>query len=105
MNSRFDVEEIECVLESPDFVTLCLNELVLKNVLTGLHVTKGDYLEESSTNCSLRFAAYKQFTWWVFESLGKNNRRVLPSCAIWKIRSTYPESDGKYTKYSDGNKD
>lgn len=105
LNSKFDAENMCCILESREFETLCLNESVLKNVLTGLHVSRGDYLEDVCTNRSLRYASYKQFIWWIFKSLGKGNRRVIPSCVIWKIRNTYPESDGQYTLYSDGHKD
>ena len=105
LNSKFDAENINCVVQSSEFATLCLDKTVLNNVLTGLHVSRGDFLEDNSTNRSLRFAAYKQFVWWIFKSLGKGNRRVIPSCVIWKIRNNYPESNGQYTLYSDGNKD
>ena len=105
LNSKFNNCDTDCITESPEFTTLCLNESVLKNVLTGLHISRGDYLEDQCSNHSLRYAAYKEFVWWIFESLGKGNRRVIPSCVIWKIRNTYPEHDGQYTLYSDGHKD
>ena len=105
LNSKFDAENMTCIIQSSEFETLCLNETVLKNVLTGLHVSRGDFLEDNTTNRSLRFAAYKQFVWWIFKNLGRGNRRVIPSCVIWKIRNKYPESNGQYTLCSDGNKD
>jgi len=105
LNSKFDDENIHCVTESTGFATLCTNKLVLANVLTGLHETKGDYLEKSWSNRSLRYAAYKQFIWWVFEYLGKGNRRVIPSCALWKIRGLYPEPNNDYVLYSEGKQD
>ena len=105
LNSKFDTESMNCIIQSSEFETLCLNKTVLKNVLTGLHVSRGDFLEDDITNRSLRFAAYKQFVWWIFKNLGRGNRRVIPSCVIWTIRNNYPESNGQYTLYSDGNKD
>lgn len=105
LNSKFDTDKIECVTELPEFATLCLTESVLKNVLVGLHVSRGDYLEEQYTNRSLRYASYKQFIWWIFKNLGKGNRRVIPSCVLWKIRNAFPELNGQYTLYSDGHKD
>ena len=54
---------------------------------------------------SLRYAAYRQFTWWIYTHLGKGNRRVIPSCVLWKIRHTFNEKDGVYVPYSDGHKD
>ena len=38
---------------------LCASEIVLKNVLTGLHETRGDHLEDNFCNRLLRDAAYK----------------------------------------------
>ena len=37
LNFAFDKETIDCIVNSNEFKTLCLNELVLKNVLTGFH--------------------------------------------------------------------
>ena len=37
-----------------------------------------------------RFMAYRQLTAWCWGWLGKNIRVVLPSCAVNKIRSSFP---------------
>ena len=106
LNSKFDAENyIGCITESKDFETLCNNKTVLENVLVGLHEKRGEYLEENTSNRSLRYAAYRQFIRWVFKRLGKGNRRVIPSCALWKIREHFPEPDEEYVEYSEGNKD
>ena len=36
-----------------------MSEIVLKNVLTGLHEIRGDHLEDSFSIQSFRYAAYK----------------------------------------------
>ena len=96
----------QCITMSEQFQTLCLNKIVLKNVLVGLHESKGDPLEKDEVkNRSLRYAAYKQFVWWIYQRLGKGNRRVLPSCVLWKVRKLFPEGNGQYTLYSEGEKD
>ena len=97
-------ESQKCITLSRQFKTLCLEKLVLKNVLVGLHETRGDPLEKDGklSNGSLRFAAYKQFIWWVFERLGKNNRRVIPSFVVWTIRKLYPEANGQYVRFNEG---
>ena len=105
LNSKFDRENMSCVIKSIEFETLCINKLVLENVLTGLHESRGDHMEKTWSNRSLRYAAYKQFIWWVFKSVGKGNRRVIPSCALWRIRKLYPEPNREYTLYSEGRRD
>ena len=54
---------------------------------------------------SLRFAAYKQFTWWIYKRLGKSNRPVIPSCVLRCIHSVYKERDGVNDKYQEGDRD
>ena len=82
-NSKFDCENMSCVIKSIEFETLCINKLVLENVLTGLHESRGDHMEKTWSNRYLRCSLQA----WVFKSLGKGNRRVIPSCALWRIRS------------------
>ena len=77
----------------------------MKNVLTGLRKTRVDPIEDNFSNRSLRYAAYKQFIWWVFKKLGKGSRRVIPWCFLWKIRELYPEADGNYVIYLERKQD
>lgn len=50
---------------------------------------------------SLRYAAYRQFTWWTHGYLGKKVRRVIPACAVTAIRTEFPDSNGVYTGFKD----
>lgn len=95
-------ENQNCITLCTEFKTLCLEKFVLQNVLVGLHKTRGDPLASELTNRSLRFAAYKQFIWWIFQKLGKGNRRVIPSCVVWNIRKLYPEANGQYVLFIEG---
>ena len=48
----------------------------------------------------LRFTAYRQFSAWShhYESLGKGNRVVIPSCVVGRIRGEFPaKKDDDYT--------
>ena len=45
---------------------------------------------------TLRLAAYRQFTLWAHGKLGRRVRRIIPSCVVHRIRSTYPEHSGIY---------
>ena len=105
--SEENFERNQCITMSKQFQTLCMEKLVLINVFVGLHEAKRDPFEKENKikNRSLRLAAYKQFVWWIYQSLGKGNRRVLPSCVLWKIRQHYPEANGQYVLFNEGEKD
>ena len=67
----------------------------------GLDKAKGDLPEKENETkrWSLRFAVYKQFVWWIYQRIGKENRNVLPSYVLWKFRQHYPEANGQYVLY------
>ena len=56
-------------------------------------------LDADENNNSFRLAAYRQYALWWFGHLGKGNRVVLPSCAVWHIRKTFPDKSGQYVGY------
>ena len=99
LNETFHNEHDKCArrIQSSLFKQGCIG----KNVLIGLHKTRGD----NFLNQSLRYAAYKQFIWWVFKKLGKGNRRVIPSCTLWKIKELYAEADKNYVMHLEGKQD
>ena len=105
LNEKFDKFSVKCETEAEEFQRLCINKAVLENVLTGLYDSIGDYVEKYTTNRSYRYAVYKQFTWWVYKQLGKGSRRVITLCALWAIRTMYPELDKNYVLYNEGEKD
>ena len=84
-----------------DFRQLCLVKVILQNVLTCLHETRGHFLQTTPSNKFYRFAACKQYIWFVYKRLGKGNCRVIPSCVAWKIRETFLEDDGLYISYTE----
>ena len=43
--------------------------------------------------------AYRQLTGWCWGWLGRRMRVTLPSCAVNKIRTKFPVSDGNYTGF------
>ena len=88
---------VKCITQHEDFATVCLNNAVLKTTLSMLNNLRGDKL--SYNNDSFRYAAYRQFTWWVHNRLGKGVRRVIPSCAIWAIRDLYPDDNDSYIPF------
>ena len=109
LNSKIDNEHICCVTESKQFEILCTSEIVLKDVVRGQHQSKGDCLEAITSHQSFQDAAYEQFIQWVLNCLGKANRRVIPSCALWKIwklcENDFPEPNAHYVNFSEEKRD
>ena len=48
-----------------------------------------------------RYAAYRQYIWWVYGRLGRKRRKVIPACVVLAIRKQFPEADGNYTGFKD----
>ena len=65
-----------------------------------LNNVRGDGINAS--NQSMRYAGYRQYTWWVHNRLGKGVRKVIPTCAIWAIRDAYPEPSKGYVPFKEG---
>ena len=105
LNSKFDTEKTSCIIQSNEFEMLCTSEIVLKNVLIGLHETRRDHLGYNFSNRLLGYSTYKQYIWWVFKHLGKGNRKVIPSCTLWKFREHFPEPNTDYVSCSESKKD
>eukprot|EP00795_Rhopilema_esculentum_P015960 gene15960-7292_t len=76
------------------FRKLCLDRDVLQLNIAARCDIRADPMDFSMD--SFRKAAYRQFTLWKYGRLGRDNRRILPSCVVKIIREAYPSPDGQY---------
>ena len=54
---------------------------------------------DAGDNRAMRHAAYTQFVLLAHGRLGAGVRVVVPSCCVWKIRTTFPDASGTYTGF------
>ncbi|XP_057290227.1 P2X purinoceptor 7-like [Hydractinia symbiolongicarpus] len=116
----YELSESGCIISYVNFAPIILLKENLWTALVGMHDCESSYLppnleerirysysflqapKDNVPNKAYRYAAYRQFTWWVHVRLGKSVRRVIPSCVVNKIRDTFPAPDNIYTGFKDG---
>lgn len=91
--------DLSCITLHPGFRSVCLDVYVLEVAYLQYRQQYGERPEQG--NERHRYTAYRQFVRWCWEYLGKDVRVVLPSCAVLKIRQTFPDRDGNYTGFQD----
>ncbi|XP_062592073.1 uncharacterized protein LOC134253563 [Saccostrea cucullata] len=84
---------LNCITHHPGFRTVCLDIHVLRTAYYQYRQQYGGNLEESTKRH--RYTAYRQFVRWCWGYLGKKVRVVIPSCAVSKIRETFPLQPGE----------
>lgn len=94
-----------CLTSTPTFVELCTKPSVLEVCgIENYGYSFGRQKKEYS-NRKMRHAAYRFLTLWQWGSLGPGKRKVLPSCAVARIRWCFPEPDQSYTGFISGDDD
>lgn len=60
------------------------------------------YLHSFLSASTYRYVAYRQYTYWIHKKLGRKIRIAIPSCAVKKIRESFPSESGSYKGFEYG---
>ena len=85
-----DTKEVPvCITQHPGFHAVCLNKWVLQ---TAWYQYRQQYevTYNGPEDKLYRHIAYRQLARWCWGILGKEIRVILPSCAVTRIRETFP---------------
>ncbi|XP_057290829.1 uncharacterized protein LOC130613512 [Hydractinia symbiolongicarpus] len=91
---------VQCITNLEDFPLVCLQKGLLWVVLVSLDDQEGAHIPRSidiAPNITFRYAAYRQFTWFLYAKFGRGVRRVLQSCVATAVRQKFPEYNGSYS--------
>ena len=100
-DAREEHEGLQCIANHPGFQTVCLDPYVLQ---VAYYQYRQQYEERPEQGNALkRYTAYRQFVRWCWHFLGKEVRVVIPSCAVVKIRTAFP--DENYTGFHQADSD
>ncbi|XP_035984146.1 P2X purinoceptor 7-like [Fundulus heteroclitus] len=90
---------LQCITLHEGFQGNCLNQYVLKASFVEFLEGHGPLGNDEPVNEIYRYIAYRRMIRWIWGRIGKGNRKVLPSCAVNKIRETWESADYTGFKY------
>ncbi|XP_068735788.1 uncharacterized protein [Montipora capricornis] len=99
LNQKVDESGVTCITSHNKFRIVCLDTDVLQTALVAIQHARLNPIPDPIGNKTWRLAAYRQFTWWVHDVLGKKRRRVIPACVVKTIRKELPEESDAYTGF------
>ena len=92
----------KCVTEYPTFKNIIKDpELIKMHLIRMSHQSSKCFPHEPVQDSKFRYGAYRMVTLWIHGVLGRENRKVLPSCIVNKIRTLYPDCDVNYTGFKE----
>lgn len=91
----------DCITQHPGFIANCLNWEVLDVAwLTYKQQYRNTAYDSPNLHKRRRHIAYRQLSRFLFGIVGRQNRYILPSCAVNRIRNTFPAPDNaNYTGF------
>lgn len=88
-----------CITTTDMFHDVALNRNVLAVGILSASDFYGNPVEFAPSN--FRKSAYRQYIIFSHGYLGRGNRKVVPSCVLWKVRDNYPAPDNNYMGFKE----
>ncbi|XP_062586755.1 P2X purinoceptor 7-like [Saccostrea cucullata] len=99
VDGKIEDQSLTCITDHEGFIVNCLNKYVLETSYYEYIQENGQLEENEHIHELYRYLAYRRFVRWIYQRLGKKNRRILPSCVVIKIRKTFPSEEYCGFKY------
>lgn len=96
-----------CITDSGRFRKMCLDVDILQVAYLEIpdavpqqskRKKTGNY-EKDGVHKEYRYSPYRLFTRWLWQRMGKGNRRVLPACVVEKKTATFPSARNTGFRY------
>ncbi|KAL5020317.1 hypothetical protein ScPMuIL_003209 [Solemya velum] len=100
IDEKLDEANLPCITKHERFLGNCLNRHVIEVSLYEYVEYDGPIDDNEPINELYRHIAYRRFTRWIWHRLGKGRRKVIPSCAVTKIREAFPSEEYTGFKYA-----
>ncbi|XP_063403855.1 P2X purinoceptor 7-like [Mytilus trossulus] len=97
---KMEDEDLDCITDHEGFTGNCLNRHVIEVSLYDFVERQGPIDDNEPIHELYRYVAYRRFTRWIWHILGKKRRKVIPACAVLKIREAFPSEDFTGFKYA-----
>ena len=95
------IEPFSCITLHPGFTRNCLYWEVLENAWLSYKQHYGAHAyQNNNKHKRYRHVAYRQLSRFLFGLVGRENRYVLPCCAVSAIRKQFHSLDDVYTGYN-----
>ena len=86
----FHGKRMTCICDHPGLNSICLDHYGLRVAWFAYRQQYGGKSFEGRQDAKYRHIAYRQLVRWCWGYLGRENRVLLPSCAVSCIRANFP---------------
>ena len=95
-----EYDKVKCMTDHEAFKGLCLNHFVVQTAMYSYLEDIGPLDRNELPHNTYRYLAYRSLTRFVYQRLGRYQRKVIPACCVKAIREKYPAEEYCGFKYA-----